>query len=92
MKGEEENVFKEGDQGRFERNNGRGAKRSGTASFLQVIGEKPFKTFNKGWACLTTHHVNKPGASEEHADRPVGLGVGNIQQQLDVEVVTRGKL
>ena len=37
-------------------------------------------------------HVNKPGASEEHADRPVGLGVGNIQQQLDVKVVTRGKL
>ena len=50
MKGEEENVFKEGDQGRFERNNCRGAKRSGTASFLQVIGEKPFKTFNKQWA------------------------------------------
>ena len=43
MKGEEEQGLNESDQGRLERDNCRGAKRSGAVSFLKILREKPSK-------------------------------------------------
>ena len=43
MKGEKEEGLNERDQGRLEWDDGRGAKRSGTLSFLQFFSEKPSK-------------------------------------------------